>query len=251
MGYADLHIHSAYSHDATSSISAILKYVADHTQLNVIALTDHDSLRGNHEAEQLAPRYGLEVIPGCEISTGDGHLLALFIQRPIAPGLSLVETALRIGEQGGVCVVPHPTARGTSSVSLETLRAALTVKALGSILVGIEVYNGGLVYTRSNTTIGAVAHEFPLAKVGNSDAHILRTIAQGRTEFPGSSKQDLRAALSARTTRAIEGTGLTGALALREWLPRFMLRKLGWVTWNASPDAPIKMARMRNVVNQA
>jgi predicted metal-dependent phosphoesterase TrpH len=87
MGFADLHIHSVYSHDATSSIPAILKYVADHTNLDVIAITDHDSLRGNREAVQLASKYGLEVIPGCEISTADGHLLAMFVSHPIPAGL--------------------------------------------------------------------------------------------------------------------------------------------------------------------
>jgi predicted metal-dependent phosphoesterase TrpH len=46
MGFADLYIHSMYSYDGTASISAILKYVAEYTDLNVIAITDHDSMEG-------------------------------------------------------------------------------------------------------------------------------------------------------------------------------------------------------------
>jgi predicted metal-dependent phosphoesterase TrpH len=249
MGFADLHIHSIYSHDATGSIPAILKFVADHTHLNVIALTDHDSLRGNAEAVQQAPRYGLEVIPGCEISTADGHLLALFIKDPIPAGLSLIESALRVGDQGGLCVVPHPMARGTSSVNMVSLRRALTVPPLAKVLVGVEIYNGGLVYTRSNQTVRAMAHTLPLAQVGNSDSHILSTIGQGSTEFPGRSAVELREALLARTTIPHEGVGLTGIRALREWAPRFVLRKLGWVAWNASPEAPLKMVRLSRAVN--
>jgi len=57
MGFADLHIHSMYSYDGTASISAILKYVADYTDLNVIAITDHDSMEGVPEALDLAPYY--------------------------------------------------------------------------------------------------------------------------------------------------------------------------------------------------
>jgi predicted metal-dependent phosphoesterase TrpH len=249
MGLADLHIHSIYSHDATGSIPAILKYVADHTPLTVIALTDHDTLRGNQEAVQLAPRYGLEVIPGCEISTSEGHLLGLFIDRSIPPGLTLVESALRIGEQGGLCIIPHPTARGTSSVSLETLRKALLDSRVVNIIHGLEVYNGGLVYTRSNRTIREIAATIPLAQVGNSDSHILSTLGQGSTEFPGSTALHLRSALETRKTVVHEGIGLTGVLALREWAPRFLLRKLGWVTWNSGPEAPFEMVRLSRAVN--
>ena len=249
MGFADIHIHSIYSHDATSSIPAILKYAADHTRLDVLAITDHDSLKGNREVVQLAPRYGLEVIPGCEISTADGHLLGLFMDKPVPPGLSLIESALRVGEQGGVCVVPHPMARGTSSVSLETLRKALQFPAVARCLLGVEVYNGGLVYTRSNQTVRALSSSLPLACVGNSDSHYLNSIGQGSTEFSGFSASDFRAALESRVTIVHEGVGLTGMKALREWAPRFMLRKLGWVAWNASPDAPLKMVRYHQAVS--
>lgn len=86
MGFADLHIHSIHSYDGTSSISAILKYVVDRTDLDVIAITDHDTVTGAAEVMQLAPAYGVQVIPGCEISTTDGHLLALFIDRPVKAG---------------------------------------------------------------------------------------------------------------------------------------------------------------------
>jgi len=69
MGLADLHIHSIYSYDATGSITAILKYAAEQTDLNIIAITDHDTMGGVKEALDLAPAYGLQVIPGMEIST--------------------------------------------------------------------------------------------------------------------------------------------------------------------------------------
>lgn len=248
MGLADLHIHSIYSHDATSSIPAILKYTADHTCLDVIAITDHDSLRGNREAVQLAPKYGLEVIPGSEISTAEGHLLGLFIDKAVKPGLSLAESVLRVGEQGGICVVPHPNARGTSSVQLETLRRAMLNQEVARVLVGIEVFNGGLVYTRTNQTIRVVAEDIPLAHVGNSDSHFLNSIGQGSTAFKGCTAQDLRAALDKRGTVVYACGGVTGLDALLEWAPKFLLRKLGWVAWNAGPEAPLTMVRYSQAV---
>jgi hypothetical protein len=56
MGFADLHIHSMYRYDGTASISAILKYIADYADLNLIAITDHDSMEGVPEALDLACR---------------------------------------------------------------------------------------------------------------------------------------------------------------------------------------------------
>ncbi len=155
MGFADLHIHTIYSWDGTCDVSAILKYAAKKTALNVIAITDHDEIAGAFEARELAPRYGIEVIPGCEISTADGHLLALFILKPIPPSLSLEETVRRVGKQGGLCIAAHPTARGTSSLGADVLRSALKKPEIARVLVGLETYNAGIFHRLGNTAAQA------------------------------------------------------------------------------------------------
>ncbi len=248
MGLADLHIHSIHSYDATSSIPAILKYAADHTGLNVLAVTDHDSVSGVRQAMDLAPHYGLEVIPGCEISTSEGHLIALFIEQLIPAELSLKETLLRVGELGGLCIAPHPTARGTSSLSFEAIKKALTDSVTRQVLVGIEVYNGGLVYTRSNSITAEAARELPLAQIGSSDAHILGMIGHGTTLFSGTTADDLRQTLLNRSTCAIQNGHLTGIQVIREWLPHYMLRMLGWVSWNDHPQKPLTLKRLNHAL---
>ncbi len=250
MGFADLHIHSIHSHDGTSSISAILKYVADQTDLNVIAITDHDTVSGVREAVQLAPKYGIEVVPGCEVSTADGHLLTLYIKERVPAGLSLVETVRRVGQQGGLCIVPHPEARGTSSVSGEALLKAYAQPEVRRTLVGLETFNGGLVYTRGNQSAVRIAAQIEIARVGNSDSHILQTLGEGSTEFAGTTAADLRTALETRSTVARIGKGLQGPQALRQWLPTFILRKLGWVVWNENPEAPLQYVRMKTVFSR-
>lgn len=250
MGFADLHIHSIHSHDGTSSISAILKYVADHTDLNVIAITDHNTTSGVREAVQLAPKYGIEVVPGCEVSTADGHLLTLYITERVPAGLSLVETVCRVGQQGGLCIVPHPEARGTSSVSGEALLKAYAQPEVRRTLVGLETFNGGLVYTRGNQSAARIAAQIDIARVGNSDSHILQTLGEGSTEFAGATAADLRTALETRSTVARIGKGLQGPQALRHWLPTFILRKLGWVVWNENPEAPLQYVRMKTVFSR-
>jgi len=244
MGFADLHIHSIYSYDGTSSIPAILKYVAEKTRLNVIAITDHNTMNGVQEALRLAPAYGIEVIPGCEISTAEGHLLALFINSPIPPHLSLIETALRVRVQNGLCVAAHPMARGTSSLSYSAIRQALSYPEVADALVGIEAFNGGLIYTRSYLSVAVAANGLPLAHLGNSDAHMLQMIGHGMTEFPGKAAADLRKALIYGNTKVHEGRGLNGLNVLRSYIPMYTLRKLGWVVWNEQPQAPLKFTRV-------
>jgi len=250
MGFADLHIHSIYSYDGTCTIPAILKHVAEKTDLNVIAITDHNTIAGIQEAKDLGPHYGIEVIPGCEVSTADGHLLALFTDQFIQPGRTLTDTVLEIADQGGLCIAAHPMARGTSSLSFETIRSSLNHPVVQKCLVGIEAFNGGLVYTRSNPNVAERAALMPLAKVGNSDAHVFSTIGQGSTEFIGTSARELRTALETHLTLVRTGKGLGGLEIIRNYIPGYLMRRLGWALWNAQPSAPLKYIRLSQLFSE-
>jgi predicted metal-dependent phosphoesterase TrpH len=91
MGLADLHMHTIYSYDGTATVPAVLRR-AHEIGLDVIAITDHDEIAGSLRALELAPHYGVEVIPGLEVTTAEGDLLALFVMEKIPAGLSLVDT---------------------------------------------------------------------------------------------------------------------------------------------------------------
>ena len=117
MGLADLHIHTIYSYDGTAAVPAVLSQ-AKETGLDVIAITDHDEFKGALKAFELAPEFGIEVIPGIEISTAEGDLLALNVTRKIERDHSLARTVLKVGELGGTCIAPHPMDNGFSMHSL-------------------------------------------------------------------------------------------------------------------------------------
>ncbi|HEY9527920.1 MAG TPA: PHP domain-containing protein [Anaerolineales bacterium] len=68
MGLADLHMHTVYSYDGTASVPAVLARTKQ-VGLDVIAITDHDEIRGALKAVELAPRFDIEIIPGIEITT--------------------------------------------------------------------------------------------------------------------------------------------------------------------------------------
>lgn len=243
MGLSDLHIHTTYSWDGTATVSAVLKQAADYTGLNVIAITDHDEVRGALEAVELAPGYGIEVIPGEEVSSADGHVLALWIQKKIPARLSLRETVSRIGEQGGLAIAAHPMARGTSSLKSETILQALEDTDIARILVGIEVFNAGLFYGNSNLGALALAQNLPVALVGNSDAHFVGGIGMGASRFAGRTAADLRRALEAHATEVVRIKQSNPFTFFTGLLPHFALRCLGWVTWNPEPQAPLRVAR--------
>ncbi|HSG43210.1 MAG TPA: PHP domain-containing protein [Anaerolineales bacterium] len=101
MGLADIHIHTIYSYDATTTVRGILKQ-ASSVGFNVIAITDHDDIRGAFDARELGSQYNIEVIPGVEVTTKDGHLLALFVEKIPWSGMPLEDTLKAIGDLGGL-----------------------------------------------------------------------------------------------------------------------------------------------------
>jgi predicted metal-dependent phosphoesterase TrpH len=94
----DLHTHSTAS-DGKLSPAELVRY-ADRAGIEVLALTDHDTISGLGEASSEASGIGLDFIPGIEISAvftpGTMHMLGYFID-PWDAGLSETLSWLRGG----------------------------------------------------------------------------------------------------------------------------------------------------------
>lgn len=79
---ADLHMHSVYS-DGTKEVKELMER-AKLKGLDIVALTDHDSVEGVSEAIKYAKELGIRVIPGLELSTyynnESVHVLGYFPQ---------------------------------------------------------------------------------------------------------------------------------------------------------------------------
>ncbi len=241
MGLADLHIHTWHSWDASMTPAAVLKASAL-AGLDVIAVTDHDSICGSLETRDMADKYGVEVITGAEITTAEGHLLALYIDTLVPSNLSLIDTLHRIGELGGIAIAAHPGAFGAPSLNRESIRAALNHPDAAKVLQGIEVYNAGLPYRHSNVKAKSFADTLDVAQVGSSDAHFFWGIGTGTTHFPGTTAMDLRRAILDRTTSTNLGKGWVTFLPVNGWIWHFTLRRLGWVTENHEPELPLTLA---------
>ena len=109
LGRADLHIHTLAS-DGTSGIIEILEHAERSTDLDVIAITDHERIDAALAARTIARERGMrvEVVVGEEVSTLGGHLLALFIEERVRPLRSLRTTIAEIHELGGLAIPAHP-----------------------------------------------------------------------------------------------------------------------------------------------
>jgi len=86
----DLHVHTFYSGDALTSPEEAVLWAA-RVGLDGLAITDHDTMRGARRALELGRRRGLLVLPGLEVETRGGHILAICPSEPVRPGLGLEE----------------------------------------------------------------------------------------------------------------------------------------------------------------
>jgi hypothetical protein len=101
---ADLHVHTTFSRDSLITPKDLI-YYAKNRGLNAVAVTDHDQLDG---AYKIAKETDFLVIPGMEVSSADGHIIALNVREVIPRGLSAPQTVERIHKAGGVAIACHP-----------------------------------------------------------------------------------------------------------------------------------------------
>lgn len=187
----DLHAHTSASPDGLSSLEELTS-AARRVGLDALAVTDHNLCTP-------VPRRlnGVLLIPGCEVSTRQGHITALFLEEP------LDLTALRkdglpdggdavaeIHRRGGIAVLAHPYQTPSAApegfvfrpdcVEAVNARAALKVK-------------------KANERAAALARSWDLPAVGGSDAHSRREVGNACTqaESPALTLPDLKAALLA------------------------------------------------------
>ena len=200
-GQADMHIHSLAS-DGTASAAEILDYVERRTDLDLIAIADHERIEAAVECRRLAQERGsrVEVVVAEEVTTRSGHLLGVFLQARLKRGQRLETTVAEIHEQGGLAIVPHPFSaftKGMRTHAIMRVHNSIDPLVYWDALEGFNPSTAGR-YGRSATI--RLAREIGLPLVGNSDGHTLDTIGDGRTYFPGSTAGDYRRAILEKTT---------------------------------------------------
>ena len=172
----DLHSHTMWSGDATTTPDELEEAVAA-SGIDVLCITDHNAIRGALELQERLP---CRVVVGEELRTGAGEIIGLFLTERLPFGISAMEAAHRIRDQGGIVYVPHP---------FDPMRANLRERELREVVEAgmvdaIEVRNAktSLEHLNHQAADFAVAHD--LAAGAGSDAHIPEALGAAYVEMP-------------------------------------------------------------------
>lgn len=157
----DLHTHSIISRDGGIT-GKQYKKILHSGMLNCVAITDHNTIEF---AQLMHKKLGEQIIVGEEITTTDGEIIGLFLQKAIPAGLTAVQTVSAIHDQGGIVYIPHP---------LETRRKGLQRKVLEQIIDSIDIvetFNARARWLGKASETDAFSTKHTLIKAASSDAH--------------------------------------------------------------------------------
>jgi predicted metal-dependent phosphoesterase TrpH len=203
--------------------------------LDLIAITDHDTMANAGEVQARGQELGLAVVRGQEVTTrwpAQTHLLGWYLERPVRSGMTLEDTVAAIQDQGGLAVIPHPfmptyfascqpgrLARLIEQCRIDGLEVLHTAPITGGRRRALESF-----YEANRDRLGAA--------LGASDSHFGRhDLGVAVTEFPGRTADDFRAAVLQRQTRPRRGRRRSvpaGLLLRQQWrsLGELPLRRL-------------------------
>ncbi len=189
--FVDLHCHTRASFDSLADPRVVVRAAAGRG-LTHLAITDHDRIDAALEGRSAAPA-GLQVIVGEEIRSTDGDMVALFLERAIAPGLSALETIAAVREQGGLVGIPHPFDRFRRFARREH-----ELERIAGQIDWVEAYNARVLGGRANEEAAHFARERHLAGVAVSDAHTVMEVGVAYTILRGdpSTPEGMLAALA-------------------------------------------------------
>lgn len=172
----DTHTHSEYSPDSRTPLAEQARAIRD-AGIDIVCATDHNTIEGALRLREMAD--GFRVIVGEEISSRDGEIIGLFLERPVARDLSGEETIARIRAQGGVVIVPHPF-----SINRRYHMRRQSLDRLRSSIDAIEVFNAREAFGLENRRAAAYASEHRITGAAGSDAHRAAEIGRAFVEMP-------------------------------------------------------------------
>jgi predicted metal-dependent phosphoesterase TrpH len=191
--------------------------------LSGIAIVDHNEIAGALRGLDIAKNIkNFVLIPGMEISTENGHIIALNIKEKIQPRFSPKKTVDKIKELGGFVICPHPfrpfSGLGSSIVRVTDFDAIETYNARSSII--------------SNRRAFRLANKLKLGKSAGSDAHFMEEIGSAYIEIQGNNysiDSILDKIKNSETTpngnsASVEKMIKTNYRGIKLWLKRRMVR---------------------------
>jgi predicted metal-dependent phosphoesterase TrpH len=158
----EFHCHTHVSKDSLTNPVDLVS-VARRKGVDRVVITDHNSIEGAREAQEIDPEL---IIIGEEIMTTKGEILAAFVREEISALLSPQETISQLKAQGAFISVSHPfdELRKGGWMENDLLEILPFVDA-------IEVFNSRCMLPRFNRRAELFAREHNIAGTVGSDAH--------------------------------------------------------------------------------
>ena len=164
----DSHIHSEYSPDSKSKLKDIFK-VAKSRNIDIIAISDHNTVDGSKEARRLTKKDDLLVIPSIEISSIEGHILGFGCEEKIDRDLPAAETIDLIHDQSALAIIPHPYCFYRHGLLCKADYKDLKIDA-------IETKNARFIVGYCNNKAKNLSKNENLPSLGASDAHYFKFV---------------------------------------------------------------------------
>lgn len=164
----DSHIHSKYSPDSESKLDDIIK-VAKKRNIEIIAISDHNTVNGTSEIIKKTKNTDILAIPSIEISSLDGHILGFGCEEIVPRDLSPQETIDIIHDLGGLAIIPHPYCFYRHGLLHKTNYEDLKIDA-------IETKNARFIIGYCNHKANNLSKKENIPGLGASDAHYYKFV---------------------------------------------------------------------------
>ena len=213
----DSHIHSEYSPDSSSKIDDILK-VAKRKNIDVIAISDHNTVDGTKEVLQKTRSTDILAIPSIEISSTQGHILGFGCEENVPRDLSPEDTIDRIHDLGGLAIIPHPYCFYRHGLLCKSDYKNLKIDA-------IETKNARFIVGYCNNKAKKLSKNEHLPGLGASDAHYYKFVGDCYSLIKAN--QDIDSILKAIKKGDVEsrGKGTSNILLSKYLFERNVLKK--------------------------
>ena len=182
----DLHNHTwPKSHDSVLDPRDLAER-AKAAGLDAICLTEHDALWAEEDAAAIAEEIGMPVIPGCEVSTDEGHILAWGMEKYVFGMHRVSRLAEHVRERGGALVAAHPYRRQIAWKDDPDEWASALEKASRNAAyehcIALEVLNGRGRERENNFSLD-LATALQMPGTAGTDSHAVHDIGKVATWF--------------------------------------------------------------------
>ena len=183
---ADMHVHTDHSKDSRTSPKDVVKRAIE-LGMDVIAVTDHNTVSGSLESEKYA-RGRILVIPGQEVHCKEGEVIVLNVRKTLPNKMPAKDLMKMARKEGGFVIVPHPfdlLRKGIGNPKESVLR----------YIDAVEVFNARTIFNRFNNKAMAFAESNDLPKTVGSDSHFPEEM--GKTAMLIDSEKTIESVLNA------------------------------------------------------